>query len=172
MAAVGSFAPLLVGAVMMKDETFHNVGDSAYVTTYNPMLHVDKITSREGFIALIVTDRIVNTCAQAGVLPRHGQLPGINHLWSVLYRHIDLVIRGLNAKIASGGRIEQILRCVVDLLSIDVSPSPPTRHLVAFLFAIYFLSVSLSLFYTDKQNVSSPSWILRGEPTLKALRHW
>ncbi|KAJ2960168.1 hypothetical protein NQ176_g11072 [Zarea fungicola] len=110
---------------MMKDETFHNVGDSAYVTTYNPMLHVDKITSREGFIALIVTDRIVNTCAQAGVLPRHGQLPGINHLWSVLYRHIDLVIRGLNAKIASGGRIEQILRCVVDLLSIDLSVMDP-----------------------------------------------
>lgn len=163
--AVGSSAPLLVGAVMMKDETFHNVGDSAYVTTYNPMLHVDKITSREGFIALIVTDRIVNTCAQAGVLPRHGQLPGINHLWSVLYRHIDLVIRGLNAKIASGDRIEQILRCVVDLLSIDVSTNPPISRqpapLVAFSFFfwqfIFFLSPPL--FYTDKQK------------TLLAFRH-
>lgn len=106
---------------MLKDEAFHNPGDSIYVTSFKPDIHIEKITSRESFIALVVTDRIVNASAQAGVLPRQGNLPGINHLWSLLYRHIDIVIKDLNSRIAGGAAIETLLRRLVDLLSIDVS---------------------------------------------------
>ncbi|OAA47955.1 C6 finger domain protein [Cordyceps fumosorosea ARSEF 2679] len=110
---------------MMKEEAFHNPGDSIFKTTFKPNLHVEKITSRESFIALVVTDRIVNASAQAGVLPRQGNLPGINHLWSLLYRHIDIVIKDLNSRIAGGAAIETLLRRLVDLLSIDLSIMDP-----------------------------------------------
>lgn len=109
---------------MLKEEIFHNPGDGLYVSTFKPNLHIEKITSREGFIALIVTDRIVNASAQAGVLPRQGSLPGITHLWSLLYRNIDIIIKDLNSRIAGGAGIETLLRRLVDLLSIDVSFSP------------------------------------------------
>ncbi|OAA74856.1 C6 finger domain protein [Akanthomyces lecanii RCEF 1005] len=110
---------------MLKDEAFHNPGDSIYVTSFKPDIHIEKITSRESFIALVVTDRIVNASAQAGVLPRQGNLPGINHLWSLLYRHIDIVIKDLNSRIAGGAAIETLLRRLVDLLSIDLSIMDP-----------------------------------------------
>ncbi|KAJ3499062.1 hypothetical protein NLG97_g645 [Lecanicillium saksenae] len=113
------------GAVMLKDEVFHNFGDGLYVTSFKPDLHIEKITSRESFIALVVTDRIVNASAQAGVLPRQGELPSINHLWSLLYRHIDIVIKDLNSRIAGGAAIETLLRRLVDLLSIDLSVMDP-----------------------------------------------
>ncbi|KAJ6788961.1 hypothetical protein PWT90_04198 [Aphanocladium album] len=110
---------------MLKEEAFHNPGDSLYVTSFKPDLHIERITSRESFIALIVTDRIVNASAQAGVLPRQGELPGINHLWSLLYRNIDIVIKDLNSRIAGGAAIETLLRRLVDLLSIDLSIMDP-----------------------------------------------
>lgn len=113
------------GAVMLKEEAFHNPGDSIFVTSFKPDLHIEKITSRESFIALVVTDRIVNASNQAGVLPRQGSLPGINHLWSLLYRHIDIVIKDLNSRIAGGAGIETLLRRLVDLLSIDLSIMDP-----------------------------------------------
>ncbi|KAM3432457.1 hypothetical protein MY4824_006534 [Beauveria thailandica] len=113
------------GAVMLKEEAFHNPGDSTFVTSFKPDIHIEKITSRESFVALVVTDRIVNASAQAGVLPRQGHLPGINHLWSLLYRHIDIVIKDLNSRIAGGAAIETLLRRLVDLLSIDLSIMDP-----------------------------------------------
>ncbi len=112
---------------MLKEESFHNPGDGIYVTSFKEDLRIEKITSRESFIALVITDRIVNASAQAGVLPRQGNLPGINHLWSLLYRHIDTVIKDLNLRIAGGAAVETLLRRLVDLLSIDVSAPNQTR---------------------------------------------
>lgn len=103
-----------------KTLSYHNPGDSIYVTSYYPNLHIQQIASPQGFIALVVTDRIVNACAAAGVVCRAGELPGIKTLWSTLYHDVDVIIKDLNESIAKGAHVTVLLRNLLNLLSIDV----------------------------------------------------
>lgn len=106
---------------MLKEVIYHNVGDSMNTSTYTAPTHVSRLHTVDGFIALVVADRIVNACGQANTLPIQGHLPGINHLWAILYKHIQAMIKHLNAQIASRAPAQYSLHAIVDLLSIDVS---------------------------------------------------
>lgn len=100
---------------------------ASFGSDYDPKVEFRKgVLEPWSFQANVLQHRISCGCAAVGAAPAFGSVPGLKHLWYLIYECIGMTLKNLNEDIKVGRRPSWVLYQTVNMLEIEVGLSMPT----------------------------------------------